>query len=156
LHRVLVLARFRQELTQTIVSQLVLRVVVGHLAKLGDPILQLTHRCLTSCDGMLLTCRHGYFNSLTSRSKEYVAVFLSLLAMSVAFNSTLNLPLRLTLSRNSIGTSLALSGTSLSVTPVKGLTSVGLPFSSSTRISTWMLGCLVAPRSKPAAAKLMY
>src|SRR5947209_3386757 len=37
------LAALHKELAQAVVAQLVVRVVVGHLAELGDAVLQLTH-----------------------------------------------------------------------------------------------------------------
>src|SRR6516164_5408743 len=77
-------------------------------------------------------------------------------ALSVAFNWTVNLPARLSSSRNCKGMAGAFCGTSLLTSPTKGL-AVGLPFSSRTVMVTVKFGwpCAEA-RPKPTALKLIH
>ncbi len=51
---------FHQQLAEPVVAQLVVRIVVGHLAELGDAILQkLTHGCESPCPTRLAATRSG-------------------------------------------------------------------------------------------------
>src|SRR5262249_7269976 len=42
-HRFRMLAGFHEQLTEPIMAQLVVRIVIGHLAELGDALLQVIH-----------------------------------------------------------------------------------------------------------------
>src|SRR5262249_20858519 len=53
LRRLLVLAVFQQELAQAKMAQLVIGIIAGHLAKLGDAFLQLRHALSSSPEASL-------------------------------------------------------------------------------------------------------
>src|SRR3984957_13565904 len=76
---------------------------------------------------------------------------------SVIFNSSVNLPGRLSDSKNLTGIECTLAGTSFSMVPVNALARVGLPFSSRTRNSKESEGCLVdESRTKPTTRQLSH
>src|SRR5947209_1646176 len=120
------LPRLREQLTEPKMPQLVLRIVAGHLAKLSDAVLKLTHGALPEANSKnqipeskihfqelflgigswnlgswILGLRLTYFESYTVIGNDNSAVFLPI--TSVAFNLTVNFPARLSGSQNCMG-----------------------------------------------------
>src|SRR5437667_9560794 len=131
-------------------AQFVVGVIVGHLAKLGNTLLQLTHgrpHWDYFSVGLLLD-----FCSKEMSGSDTFAVFL--LMRSVACNSMVNLPGRFRATPKGCGGRRpALSGTSSLMSSVFGF-DTGAPLSSRIRISTTMLGCFFTEsRSKPTTAQ---
>src|SRR5207248_3585459 len=127
--------------------QLILRIVAGHLAKLSDAVLKLTHEALLLPLIIELLTPPGspalaYFESYTVMGNDSSAVFLPM--TSVAFNLTVNFPARLSGSQNCMGANENSRGSS-TLLPAIGLLRVAFSRSSRTRISNWMLGSLLSP-----------